>query len=100
MLLKHNSPNALLRLRQRREEILRKGMPYNGYHFQADPSSMTLVAGRALRITQAKLANETIPDFTWRTTENAMYCFNADEFLEFADLMDQWVEERFQESWV
>lgn len=99
MLLKHNSPFHKERLKQIREDKLNKGMPYNGYHFQADPDSRTLVAGRSLRITQAKLDNQHIEDFVWRTTENTAYLFTADEFLEFADMMDQWIEQCYQESW-
>ena len=98
MLLKHNSPRRIPLIKEKREQKLQQ-FEYNGCEFQVDPSSLTLIAGRALKITRQQLNNEPVTNQTWRTVDNSFVTFTAEEFLAFAEAADEYVEQVFQQSW-
>ena len=100
MLLKHNSPRRIPLIKEKRETALR-----NFYYapkksnFQVDERSLTLIAGRALKLTRWQLEGAAIPIQEWRSVENQMVQFTAEEFLGFAEAADTYVEQVFRASW-
>jgi hypothetical protein len=60
---------------------------------------LTLIAGRALKLTRCQLQGKEIPTQWWRSTDNVMVAFTAEQFLEFAEEADSYVEQVFAESW-
>ena len=100
MLLKHNSPRRIPFIKERRGHAL-----LNFYYapknatFQCDPTSMTLIAGRALKLTRWQLEGIEIPCQEWRSTNNSVIQFTGEEFLTFAEAADAYVEQVFRESW-
>ena len=98
MLLTHKSPRRVQAIKAHRNIALLH-FPYNGCEFQVDPSSLTLIAGRALKITRQQLNGEPVSDQTWRAVDNSFVTFTAEEFLAFAEAADEYVEQVFQQSW-
>ena len=70
-----------------------------GVAFQVDSVSLTLIAGRALKITRQQLNGESVSHQTWRAVDNSFVTFTAEEFLAFAEAADEYVEQVFQQSW-
>ena len=98
MLLKHESPRRIPFIKEKRDRELRE-FEYNGSTFQVDPTSLTLISGRALKITRCQLNNERIGNQVWRTSDNQFVTFTPDDFLEFAEAVDEYVEQVYAESW-
>ena len=98
MLLKHNSPRRVPMIKEQRASALLH-FSYGGHEFQVDPSSLTFIAGRALKITRQQLNNGPVTNQTWRTVDNSFVTFTAEEFLAFAEAADEYVEQVFQQSW-
>lgn len=84
---------------------IRNNQLYNYYYapknavFQCDPISITLIAGRALKLTRMQIANNTMPDVRWRTTDNQFCIFTGAEFIDFAEECDAYVEQVYAQSW-
>ncbi len=100
MLLKHKSPRRIPWIKEQKILAL-----FNYYYapkqktFQCDPTSMTLIAGRALKLTRWQLQGIEIPLQEWRTTDNVMVQFTPEEFLAFAEAADAYVEQVYRDSW-
>ena len=98
MLLKHNSPRRIPYIKEQRNTAL-NNFEYMGNTFQCDPTSLTLISGRALKITRQQLNNEPVENQVWRTTDNLFVTFTPNEFLEFAEKADAYVEQVYSQSW-
>ena len=100
MLLKHKSPRRIpLVKEQRANDLLNFHYVPKNATFQCDPTSMTLIAGRALKITRCQLNNELVENQVWRTTDNLFVTFTPNEFLNFAEAADEYVEQVYNQSW-
>lgn len=99
MLLTHKSPRRVQDIKASRKVLLLH-FPYNGCEFQVDSSSLTLIAGRALKITRQQFNDEAVSDQIWRAVDNSFVTFTAEEFLVFAEAADEYVEQVFQQSWI
>ena len=98
MLLKHKSPRRIEYIKEQRNGALNNFEHMNST-FQCDPVSMILIAGRALKITRQQLNNEPIKNQVWRTADNLFVTFTPNEFLEFAEAADAYVEQVYSQSW-
>jgi hypothetical protein len=67
--------------------------------FQCDPTSMTLIAGRALKLTRWQLEGQPPTNQWWRTSDNNAVQFTCEEFLAFAEAADAYVEQVYVQSW-
>ena len=45
------------------------------------------------------LNNEQVENKVWRTTDNLFVIFTPNEFLDFAELADNYVEQVYSQSW-
>lgn len=75
------------------------GFSWGGSVFQTRDKDLTLISGRATKILAKRSLGESLPDFYWRTEDNSVYLFSADEFLRFAIAVDEFVEQKYIESW-
>jgi hypothetical protein len=99
MIISHESPTKNKRYNAQRDSQIQSGFTWAGSTFQIDPSSILVIAGRAVKIIKRQLLEEAVPDFYWRTLDDQFYVFTATEFLEFADAVDAHVESIYAESW-
>ena len=103
MNINHNSPKRSERKRKHRASKVDAGFLFtvNGteYQFQTDPLARSNVTGRTAKITAQATFKIPVPDFQWRNEANDMVNFTAEQFLEFAIAMDEFVESQYQDSW-
>lgn len=67
--------------------------------FQVDPTSLGLIAGKALKLTRKQIANQPLPIVEWRTTDNQIALFTGEEFLLFADAAEEYAESIYKRVW-
>ncbi|WP_299202585.1 hypothetical protein [uncultured Amphritea sp.] len=82
-----------------RDAGISSGFAWGGSTFQTRPQDLTLISGRATKILALKYFNELHPDFYWMTEANTPHLFTPDEFMRFAIAVDEFVEQKFIESW-
>jgi hypothetical protein len=99
LIISHDSPTKNRRYNDLRTERIAAGFTWNGATFQINPNSILVITGRATRIINRQLQELGNPDFNWRTQDDQFYLFTAEEFLEFADAVDNHVESIYVESW-
>lgn len=95
MIISHKSPDKSRRVNEARQQDIAAGFTWQGNIFDIDPDSLTLIAGRALRLTLDPSINELV----WRSKDNHNVTFTRDEFLAFAQAADSHVEQIFKDSW-
>lgn len=100
MIINHNSPLTSERCNQIRDSKLAEGFNWGGFIFQIDPKSLSLISGRTLRIITARIQNELVNDVQWMTKDNSIYTFTPDEFVSFAEAVDDHVDGIYKESWI
>lgn len=103
MKISHQSPDAKQRKAAFKDRQVSSGFKHMirgiEHEFQSDLLSRTNVTGRASKITAKRSLGQLVPDFEWRSTANDQVLFAADEFLEMAIAMDEFVEEQIKKGW-
>ena len=114
MLLKHETPPALVSQRKKKSRGLAidSGMVWAGNTWQTEDTDRVNVAGRASKLNslvtlgRAGLGDTSYVDsdgvvrpLVWRTLGNDNVSFTVQEFLEFAIAVDEFVENKYFESW-
>lgn len=70
-----------------------------GAVFQTRPKDLTLISGRVTKILALSYFGEVHPDFNWLKEDNMPYLFTPDEFMRFAIAVDEFVEQKYINSW-
>lgn len=70
-----------------------------GAVFQTRPKDLTLISGRVTKILALSYFGEVHPDFNWLKEDNTPYLFTPDEFMRFAIAVDEFVEQKYINSW-
>lgn len=101
MQIVHKAPEPIAwqRVKERRTANIASGFEWDGHVYQTGPDDLRNVSGRVGRITAQQALGDPVPDFTWRTLDNADVLFTAQQFLRFAVALDEWIEQQYQESW-
>lgn len=114
MLIQHNSPPELVsaRKKQTRTTAIDSGMSWGGNVWQTESADRVNIAGRAAKLnslvtlgiatlsdTSYVDANNVTRPLVWRTTDNQNIGFTVQSFLEFAIAVDEFVENKYFESW-
>lgn len=95
MIISHKSPDKGARVNGQRQQAIAAGFIWGGHTFDVDSTSLTLIAGRALRLT----IDNSVCHTEWRTKDNQMAHFTREQFLEFALAADAHIEHLYQQSW-
>ena len=99
MIITHSTPNRIQRANDFRDRKLEAGYLWGTHVFQIDSTSQGMITGRASKILSVKSRGEVCPDFFWRAMDDSLVLFTQDEFLAFAEEVDDYVESVYQESW-
>lgn len=99
MNIHHKSPHASGRTAEWRGNTLEQPFPWEGSWFQVDTESQAGIARRALVVLkQVALGRETV-SVKWRTQDNRFHTFTAEEFLAFAEAVDNHNETVMEAGW-
>lgn len=93
MLIRHRVSDRRTQANTVRDAEIAAGFQWGGSVFQVDPGSRSAISARALRVSR------TGEGVAWRTADNADHLFSAEEFLEFADGVDAFIEFVMQKCW-
>ncbi|MBM7454453.1 hypothetical protein HNR62_000282 [Oceanisphaera litoralis] len=96
MKIQHKTPDKSLRVNVIRQQQIDAGFQWGGWAFDIDPGSLTLIAGRALRLT----LDPSISSVSWRTQDNQIAVMTREEFLAFAQGADAHIDALFKQSWL
>ncbi|MGY8872232.1 MAG: DUF4376 domain-containing protein [Pseudomonadales bacterium] len=114
MSIQHNSPPELVSLRKRKARAIAMngGMSWDGHLFQTEQIDRINIAGRAAKLNSLislgliTLSATSYTDsggnnrpLVWRTLDNNVVPFTVQSFLEFAIAVDEFVENKYFESW-
>lgn len=107
-----NVPVTSARKRDYRTQRIDAGFQWGGNSWQTEPQDRINIAGRAAKLTsllalgRVQLADTSYIDATgnarplvWRTADNSNVSFTVQSFLEFAIAADEFVEDKYFESW-
>lgn len=82
-----------------RDQQLAAGFEWNGARFQIDGESQRFIAAKALGLVKRELRGNNRDTITWRTQDNQFYTFEPDEFLDFAEAVEAYVENVLVQVW-
>lgn len=93
MLIQHSAVDRRAKANELRDAKFTAGYSWKGAVFQIDSASRGAIAARALK------AYRNPEPVTWRTIANEEYPFSAEDFLAFADAVDDYAESLVKECW-
>lgn len=114
MLIPHSSPPELVSARKKkaRSTAIDAGMVWGGNTWQTEAGDRVNIAGRAAKLNSlvtlglAALSDGSYTDengsarpLVWRTVDNINVSFTVQTFLQFAIAVDEFVENKYFESW-
>ena len=114
MQINHVSPAPIASARKKstREQNISAGMQWGGNAWQTRPADRVNIAGRAAKLNslvtlgRAQLTDSSYTDasgqlrpLVWRTADDQNIAFTIQTFLEFAIAVDEFVEQKYFESW-
>lgn len=82
-----------------RQDEIEAGFTWGGDEFQTRAQDLTLIVGRVAKILASKALNETLSNFEWRCADDTFHNFTPEEFLKFAIAADEFVEQKYLDSW-